>query len=79
MGGERGESSKGRRSGQRKSIWGCYGNLVKGKLTGLDYIKIILMMISSNGEYVISTGHLLLPGKASNGETGVHAIELLTR
>lgn len=52
---------------------------MKGKLTGLEYIKIILMMISSNGENVISTGQLVLPGKASSGETAVHAIELLTR
>lgn len=43
----------------------------------LEYLKVILMRTSSNGEYKASTGHLLQPGEASSGGTGLHSIELL--
>lgn len=37
------------------------------------------MRTSSKGEYEVSTGHLLQPGKASSDERGLHLIVLLAK
>ena len=39
-------------------------------------VKVILMMTASNGEYGISSEHLLQPGKTSRGGTRLHQIAL---
>lgn len=48
----------------------CRGNC-------LESMKVILMRIPSNGGYVVSSGHILLPGGVLSGETVLHSIEFL--
>lgn len=64
------------RDGELEGIWGG-GDLVEWKLLRIH--EVILMKTPRNGEYRVSTRHLLSPGKASSGGTKLHSTELWTK